>query len=118
MDDATKTFDLPFNVCNPKVQLDVVPFYRTLYANQPADVQSTVKGSTDLNVHWAITNSPRGGDGTLTDSTLRDAVFSATVTGRYTLTATSVQDPTVSATAIMYAFAPLSLAALHKLDGG
>ena len=94
MDDATKKFDLPFNVCNPKVQVDIVPFYRTLYANQPADVQSMVKGSTVLNVHWAITSSPKGGDGALTDSTLRDAVFSATVPGRYTLTATSVQDPT------------------------
>ena len=102
MDDATKKFDLTFNVCNPKVQVDVVPFYRTLYANQPADVQSMVKGSTDLNVHWAITSSPKGGDGTLPDSTLRDVVFSATVPGRYTLTATSVQDPSVSATAIMY----------------
>jgi hypothetical protein len=101
-DDPTQSFDLTFNVCNPKVQVDVVPFYRTLYANQPADIQSMVKGSVNLNVHWAITDSPSGGDGTLTDSTSRDAVFSATVPGRYVLTATSVQDPTVSSSAIMY----------------
>ena len=102
MDDPTQSFNLTFNVCNPQVQVDVVPFYRTLYANQAADVQSMVKGSVNMNVHWAITNSPTGGDGALTDSTSRDAVFSATVPGRYTLTATSVADPSKSSTAIMY----------------
>lgn len=101
-DDPTKVFDLTFNVCSPKVQLDVVPFYRTLYASQAADIQSIIKGSTDSNVHWAITSQPTGGNGSLTDTTSRDAVFSATVPGRYVLTATSQADSTASATATMY----------------
>jgi hypothetical protein len=80
----------------------VVPFYRTLYAKQTADVQSLVVGSVAQNVHWAITSSPNGGDGKLVDTTSRDTVFSATIPGQYQLTATSQADPTKSATAIMY----------------
>jgi Bacterial Ig-like domain (group 3) len=101
-DDPTKIFDLTFSVCSPKVQLDVVPFYRTLYASQAADVQSIIKGSVNSNVHWAITSQPTGGNGSLTDTTARDAVFSATIPGEYVLTATSQADSTVSATATMY----------------
>ena len=102
MDDATKTASVTFNVCNPAVQVSIVPFYRTLYANQPADVQSLVLGSVNQNVHWAITSQPKGGDGKLTDSTSRDTLFTGTVAGRYQLTATSVADTGKSATAIMY----------------
>jgi hypothetical protein len=102
VDDGTKSASATFNVCNPTVEVSVVPFYRTLYANQPADVQSLVLGSVNQNVHWAITSQPKGGDGKLTDSTSRDTLFTGTIPGRYQLTATSVADNGKSATAIMY----------------
>ncbi len=102
IDDPSKTSAITFNVCNPAVQVSVVPFYRTLYANQPADVQSLVTGSTDQLVRWAITSAPAGGDGQLGDNTLRDTVFTATVPGRYVLTATSVADGRQSGSATMY----------------
>jgi hypothetical protein len=101
-DDVTKVTDVTFNVCNPTVQVSIVPFYRTLYVNQPADVQSFILGSVDQTVHWAITSQPSGGDGKLSDSALRDTVFTGTVAGRYVLTATSNADPSKSSTAIMY----------------
>jgi hypothetical protein len=101
-DDATKVADVTFNVCNPAVSVNVVPFYRTLYVNQPADVQSFILGSTDQTVHWAITSQPTGGDGKLSDATLRDTVFTGTVPGRYILTATSNADPSKNSTSIMY----------------
>ncbi len=102
VEDATQKTDITFNVCNPAVQVSVVPFYRTLYKNQTADVQSLIVGSVDQNVHWAVTSQPKGGDGKLVDTTSRDTVFSATVAGRYTLTATSQADSSQSATAILY----------------
>jgi hypothetical protein len=101
-DDVTKVADVTFNVCNPAVSVNIVPFYRTLYVNQPADVQSFIVGSVDQTVHWAITSQPSGGDGKLSDSTLRDTVFTATVAGRYILTATSNADQSKNSTAIMY----------------
>ena len=102
VDDTTQKTDITFNVCNPTVQVSVVPFYRTLYKNQAADVQSLIVGSVDQNVHWAVTSQPKGGDGKLVDTTSRDTVFSATTAGRYTLTATSQADSSQSATAILY----------------
>lgn len=102
VDDGTKVATATFNVCNPTVEVSVVPFYRTLYANQPADVQSLVLGAVNQNVRWAITSQPKGGDGKLTDSTSRDTLFTGTVPGRYQLTATSVVNTGKSATAIMY----------------
>jgi hypothetical protein len=102
VDDVTKKADITFNVCNPTVQVSTIPFYRTLYANQMADVQSLILGAVDQTVHWAITSQPSGGDGGLSDSTSRDTVFSATVPGRYTLTATSNADPRQTSTSIMY----------------
>jgi len=101
-DDVTKVADVTFNVCNPSVSVNVVPFYRALYVNQPADVQSFILGSTNQTVHWAITSQPAGGDGKLSDTTLRDTVFTGTVPGRYVLTATSNADQNKSSTAIMY----------------
>ena len=102
VDDRSKVATATFNVCNPTVEISVVPFYRTLYANQPADVQSLVLGAVNQNVRWAITSQPKGGDGKLTDSTSRDTLFTGTVAGRYQLTATSVANTGKSATAIMY----------------
>lgn len=101
-DDPTKTADLTFNVCKPTVQVSVVPFYRTLYASQAADVQSLVLGAVDQSVHWSISQQPSGGDGQLADTNARDTVFTATVPGRYYLTATSNADPNKSATAVLY----------------
>lgn len=102
VDDPTKATSISFNVCNPATQVSIVPVHRTLYADQPANLQSFVLGNVNTNVQWAIVTQPRGGDGKLVDSTLRDAVFYASVAGRYTLTATSVGAPTQSATAILY----------------
>lgn len=102
VDDATKISDISFNVCNPTIQVSVVPFYRTLYASQAADVQSLVLGAVDQSVHWSISQQPTGGDGQLADTNARDTVFTATVPGRYYLTATSNADPNKSATAILY----------------
>jgi len=101
-DDPTQKANVTFNVCNPTVEISVVPFYRAVYANQPVDLQSFVLGSTDPSVHWAISSQPQGGDGSLTDTTSRDTVFTATVSGRYHLTATSEADGSKSATAIVY----------------
>jgi hypothetical protein len=101
-DDTTKVADVTFNVCNPDVQVSVIPFYRTLYANQPADVQSLVLGSVNDGVRWTIASQPAGGDGKLGDSDKRDAVFSASVKGRYELVATSVANPKQKSSAIMF----------------
>jgi hypothetical protein len=102
VDDSTKKSDVIFNVCNPTLNVAVVPFYRTLYANQSADMQSIVTGSVNQNVQWAVSSQPIGGDGKLGDTTSRDTVFSASVAGRYTLTSTSQADSTKSTNAIIY----------------
>jgi len=96
------TAAITINVCNPAVQVQVVPFYTTLYAEQKADIQAFVWGSVNRNVTWAITAQPNGGDGSLMDSANQDTVFSATVAGRYTLTATSVADGSKTNTATIY----------------
>jgi hypothetical protein len=101
-DSASATSSIQVNVCNPAVQVHVVPFYTTLYSGQKADIQAFIWGSVNLNVNWSITGMPRGGDGTLTDNVNMDTVFSATVAGRYTLTATSVADGTKSNTATIF----------------
>ncbi|MCU1301707.1 MAG: Ig domain protein group 2 domain protein, partial [Candidatus Sulfotelmatobacter sp.] len=102
VDDNTKTASTTFNVCATSTAVTVVPPYHTLYAGQKADVQSFVVGNTNLNVAWSITAQPAGGNGTLSDTANRDTVFSATVAGRYTLTATSAADATKTATTIIY----------------
>jgi len=102
VDDGSKKADVTFSVCNPAVQVSTIPAYRTLYANQTADVQSLVVGSVNDAVQWSITSQPTGGDGRLADSTSRDTVFSATAPGRYTLTATSVANSGQTASSILY----------------
>jgi len=96
------TASITINVCNPAVQVHVVPFYTTVYSGQYADIQAFVWGSVNRNVTWAITSEPNGGDGALMDSANQDTVFSATVAGRYTLTATSVADGSKTNTATVY----------------
>ena len=102
VDDTSKKSDLTFNVCSPAVQVSTIPAYRTLYANQPADIQSLVVGSVNDEVHWMLISQPSGGDGKLVDATARDTVFNATVPGRYTVAATSVADQRQVATSILY----------------
>ncbi len=102
VEDPSKTASVVMNVCDPVVELSVVPFYRTLYANQVADVQSLLLGAVDGNVHWAITEQPKNGDGVIGDADLRDTVFHASAPGRYRLTATSDKDATKTASAILY----------------
>jgi uncharacterized membrane protein len=101
-ENPSRTASITVNVCNPQVELSVVPFYTTSYAGQTADVQAFVWGSVNRNVTWAITAQPSGGDGVLTDAKNQDTAFSATVAGRYTLTATSVADGMKTNTATIY----------------
>ena len=101
-DDTTKVADVTFNVCSPTVQVAIVPAYRTLYSGQAADLQSLVVGSVQTGVTWAIQSQPQGGDGSLGDTSFRDAVFTASVAGRYVITATSSADGSTAASTTMY----------------
>jgi len=102
VENPTATASIKVNVCNPAVQVQVVPFYTTLYAGQKADTQSFIWGASNTNVTWSLTSQPSGGDGALADTSNLDTVFSATVAGRYTLTATSVADRSKSNIATVY----------------
>ena len=105
VDDKTKSTTVPINVCSPTVSAFVSPFNVRLYSGQTTNLQSWVWGAVNDNVVWTITQ-PSGGNGQLiappaggSASTNRDAVFSATVAGDYTVTATSVANSSVSASA-------------------
>lgn len=102
VDNTASTASITFAVCAPTTSVVISPFYRVLYASQPAELQSWVLGNTNENVTWAITAQPTGGDGALVDTANRDTVFSATVAGRYTVTATSAADNTKTATTTLY----------------
>jgi Bacterial Ig-like domain (group 3)/Bacterial Ig-like domain (group 2) len=102
VDDTTKSTNITFNVCLPTVEISVVPFYRAVYSNQPVDLQSLMLGTVDPSVHWTIASQPKSGDGSLTDTTSRDTVFTATVAGRYQITATSQTNSQKTASAIVY----------------
>jgi hypothetical protein len=101
-ENPSQTASITINVCNPAVQINVVPFYTTLYSGQKTDIQAFVWGSVNRNVTWAITAQPNGGNGVLTDTVNQDTAFSATLAGRYTLTATSVADGSKTNTATVY----------------
>lgn len=101
-EDPAQVASVVFHVCKPEINVTLVPFYRTLFARQQADVQSLVWGSVNTAVSWKIAAQPANGDGALSDTADRDTVFSATQPGRYILRATSAADPRKSATAIMY----------------
>ena len=105
VDDPTQSTTVPIQVCSPQVQVYVSPFNVRLYSGQTTDLQSWVWGTANDNVVWTITQ-PQGGNGKLiappaggSANTNRDAVFSATVAGNYTVTATSAASPGVSASA-------------------
>lgn len=102
VDDASKTATFLFNVCSTPIVMAIAPFYRTLYANQKALLQAYVVGASNQDVAWSITSSPGGGNGALDDTTNHDAVFHASVAGRYTLQALSSADGATIATATMY----------------
>ena len=97
VDDTSKSATFTVNVCgnqgatlaNGDPSVRVLPFYYQLYPGQPLDLQSFVVGKVDQTGVWSITAQPGGGDGTLVDTTKRDTVFTATVTGHYTVTYTS-----------------------------
>jgi hypothetical protein len=101
-EDTKQIASITANVCAPAVEVQVVPFYTTLYAGQSADIQAFVWGSVNRDVTWAITAQPKGGDGSLADNTNQDTAFAATVAGRYTLTATSVADVSKQNTVTIY----------------
>jgi hypothetical protein len=102
VDDTTKTAKFLFNVCAKTTTVLVAPAYQQAFKGQDRMLQSWVTGDTDETGTWSIVAQPGGGDGTLADTTNRDADFVATVTGRYTLKYTSNSDPSKSATAIVY----------------
>ena len=93
VDDPTKTVGFLFNVCansppvlgNGTSSVIVVPAYQQAYKSQPMTLQSFVVGCADESGTWSIASEPSGGDGTLADTSNRDTVFAASVTGRYTL---------------------------------
>ncbi len=102
MENASLTSSITVKICNPAIQVNVVPFYTTLYSGQMADIQAFVWGSANRNVTWAITSQPNGGDGVLADTANQDTVFWANTAGRYTLTATSAADGSKANTATIY----------------
>ena len=93
VDDTTKSATYKFNVCanststlpNGQNSVIVAPAYQQAFQSQPMSLQSWVVGCTDETGTWSITSQPAGGNGTLSDTTYRDTVFTASVTGRYTV---------------------------------
>lgn len=102
VDNPTKTATFLFNVCANTTTVDIAPAYQQAFKAQHMMLQSWVTGNVDETGTWSILTQPVGGDGTLADTTKRDADFTATVTGRYVLKYTSAADNTKSATAIVY----------------
>ena len=102
VDDTTKSGTFLFNVCAKTTTVLVAPAYQQAFKGQHRMLQSWVSGDVDETGTWSITAQPSGGNGTLADTTNRDADFVATVTGRYTLTYTSHSNSAKSGTAIVY----------------
>jgi hypothetical protein len=101
-DDTSKTATFLFNVCANTTTVLVAPAYRQAYQGQHISLQSWVTGNTDETGTWSIVTQPSSGNGKLADTGNRDADFTASVTGRYTLQYTSHADPSKSSTAIVY----------------
>ena len=91
VDDPAKTASFLFNVCanspatlaNGTNSVIIAPAYQQAYQNQPMTLQSWVVGCSDESGTWSIIAQPSGGNGTLTDTNYRDAIFAASATGRY-----------------------------------
>jgi hypothetical protein len=102
-DSGTPSTTILFNVCAKTTSVIVSPAYRQAYKNQLVSLQSWISGDTNEAVTWAIEAGPVGGNGTLSDTGNRDTVFNAgTVTGRYTIGATSVSNGAAVGTTIVY----------------
>ncbi|MDE3105977.1 MAG: hypothetical protein KGK08_12455 [Acidobacteriota bacterium] len=102
VDEPAKTAHFLFNVCANTTRVIVGPAYQQAYQAQPVSLQSWVTGNTDESGTWSVVSQPNGGDGKLTDTDRRDAVFQATISGRYTLRYTSHADSKQSAAAIVF----------------
>lgn len=104
VDDPSKFADIPFNVCGNTNEVHVEPFYTQIYkGGQQQDLQSWVMGNTDETGTWSIIGQPSEGDGTISDTTFRDVVFtSGSVSGRYILQYASHANPAKTAIAIIY----------------
>jgi hypothetical protein len=109
VDDPAQTADFTFFVCAPSgptlangtSSVYIVPTYAQVFKAQPIDLTSFVTGQVDETGTWAITSQPVGGDGVLADTNKRDTVFSATVTGRYSIQFTSTANGGTQ-TAVVY----------------
>ena len=101
-DDDAKSGSFTVDVCAKQTAVYVAPGYQQAYQSQEMTLQSWVFGDTDQTGTWSIEGQPAGGNGVLVDTGNRDTLFSATVTGRYTIQYVSHSDPTKNATAIVY----------------
>ena len=89
-------------VCAPSVMLSVFPASTVLYKGQYAVLQSDLRGSTNTDVTWTVSTNP-GSLGSISGGTTnRQAIFSASGPGTYTVTATSVADKTKVASATVF----------------
>lgn len=100
--DPSRSASIVLPVCAPQVELNVFPETTVLYKNQFAVVQSDLRGSVNTAVTWTITSNSRAAAKLTGGTTNRHAVFSASVPGIYTLTATSKADPRKKASATLY----------------
>ena len=91
--DITKTATATITL-NPTVAVSVSPVSKTLTAAQTQQFTSTVTGSSNTSVTWSL-----AGLGTLSATGLYTAPASVSTQQTVTVKATSVADPTVSATA-------------------
>ena len=89
--DPTQSASSTFTIVNATLRISNIPMQATVYKDQPIDIQSIVWGSTTTAVAW----SSSGGSLTTSD---REAVFSASAPGTYTVTSTSAANNAQSAT--------------------
>jgi hypothetical protein len=101
-EDETKTASIVIPVCAPPVMLSTFPRSTVLYKNQFGIIQSNLRGSIETGVNWAITTNPENAGVLTGGSSNRHAVFSAKAAGTYVLTATSVADPSKTASTAIY----------------
>jgi len=101
-EDRSQTAYFLFNVCANSTRAAIAPAYQQAYKSQLVELQSYIIGNTNEAGRWSIASGPSSGDGALKEFDKRDALFSATVPGRYTLIFTSAADPSVDASAVVY----------------
>lgn len=104
-EDASKHFSWLLHVCDTttNAQVTIAPHYQQAYKTQSKTLQSYVRGYYDENVTWAITTQPSGGNATLSDTSNRDTRFiSGTVSGDYTVCATSTANGSIVGCGIVF----------------